>query len=70
MWAGWKHDNTKVPVVLAGGLRGTLQSGRSLDYLYAGDDNRRLCGLYFGIVDRMDGKLDHSGDADPRLASL
>ena len=27
MWAGWKHDNMKVPVVLAGGLGGTLQDG-------------------------------------------
>jgi len=22
MWAGWKHDNMKVPVVMAGGLGG------------------------------------------------
>ncbi len=41
MWAGWKHDNMKLPVVTAGGLGGTLKTGRSLDYLYAGDDNRK-----------------------------
>ena len=31
MWAGWKHDNMKLPVVTAGGLQGTLQTGRSLE---------------------------------------
>jgi Protein of unknown function (DUF1552) len=68
MWAGWKHDNMKVPVVLAGGLGGTLQTGRSLDYLYAGDENRKLCSLYLGIMDRLGIQLDHFGDADTRLA--
>jgi hypothetical protein len=70
MWAGWKHDNMKVPVVLAGGLGGALQTGRSLEYLHAGDDNRRLCSLYLGIMDRMGVELDRFGDADTRLAGL
>ena len=70
MWAGWKHDNMKVPVVLAGGLQGTLETGRALDYLYAGDDNRKLCSLYLSIMDRMGVKLDHFGDAETRLANL
>jgi hypothetical protein len=70
MWAGWKHDNMKVPVVLAGGLGGTLETGRSLDYLYAGDDNRKLCSLYLSLMDRMGVKLDHFGDAETRLANL
>jgi len=43
IWAGWKHDNMKLPVVTAGGLGGSLKTGRSLNYLYAGDDNRRVC---------------------------
>jgi hypothetical protein len=70
MWAGWKHDNMKVPVVTAGGLGGTLQTGRSLDYLYAGDENRKLCSLYLSIMDRMGVTLDHFGDSDQRLANL
>jgi hypothetical protein len=70
MWAGWKHDNMKVPVVLAGGLGGALETGRSLDYLYAGDDNRKLCSLYLSLMDRMGVKLDHFGDADTRLTGL
>jgi hypothetical protein len=67
MWSGWKHDNMKVPVVTAGGLGGTLETGRSLDYLYAGDDNRKLCSLYLSIMDRMGVALDRFGDADTRL---
>jgi hypothetical protein len=70
MWAGWKHDNMKLPVVTAGSLGGTLATGRALDYLPAGDDNRRLCSLYLGIMDRMGVKLDRFGDTDKRLANL
>jgi hypothetical protein len=67
MWAGWKHDNRKLPVVTAGSLGGTLETGRSLEYLYAGDGNRRLCSLYLSIMDRMGVALDRFGDADTRL---
>jgi Protein of unknown function (DUF1552) len=70
MWAGWKHDNMKLPVVLAGGLGGALETGRSLDYLYAGDDNRKVCSLYLSLMDRMDVTLDRFGDASTRLANL
>jgi 6-phosphogluconolactonase len=54
----------------SGGLGGMLETGRSLDYLYAGDDNRRLCSLYLSIMDRMGVKLDHFGDAETRLRDL
>jgi len=70
MWAGGEHDNMKLPVVLAGGLGGTLQTGRSLDYLNAGDDNRRVCSLYLSLMDRMGVIVNRFGDADSRLAGL
>jgi hypothetical protein len=70
MWSGWKHDNMKLPVVLAGGLGGTLETGRSLDYLSKGDANRKLCSLYLSIMDRMGVKLDRFGDAEARLEGL
>lgn len=70
MWAGWKHDNMKLPVVLAGGLGGTLKTGRSLDYLNAGDENRKVCSLYLSIMDRMGVKRNAFGDAETRLAGL
>ena len=70
MFSGTKHDNNKVPVVTVGGLGGSLKTGRALDYLNAGDDNRKLCNLYLGLLDRMDVRLDHFGDADARLAGF
>ena len=70
MWSGWKHDNMKLPVVTAGGLGGTLETGRSLNYLYAGDENRKLCSLYLSLMDRMGVVLDRFGDAEIRLAEL
>ena len=70
MWAGWKHDNMKLPVVTAGGLGGTLKTGRLLNYLYAGDENRRVCSLYLSLMDRMGVKVDRFGDAETRLTDL
>ena len=70
MWIGRKHDNTRLPVVLAGGLGGTLETGRSLNYLDVGEDKRKMCGLYLSIMDRMGLKVDHFGDADTRLERL
>jgi hypothetical protein len=70
MWIGRKHDNTRLPLVLAGGLGGTLETGRTLDYMGAGDDNRKLCSLYLSIMDRMGVKLDQFGDASTRLQRL
>ncbi len=70
MWAGRKHDNLRLPIVLAGGLGGTLKTGRTLNYLKAGNENRKLCSLYLSLMDRMDVKLDRFGDADSRLANL
>ena len=70
MWSGWKHDNMKLPVVTAGGLGGTLKTGRALEYLYAGDDKRKLCSLFLSIMDRFGVRLEKFGDADTRLAGL
>ncbi|MBY0232067.1 MAG: DUF1552 domain-containing protein [Gemmataceae bacterium] len=64
------HNGTRVPVVLAGGLGGTLKTGRTLDYLKAGDQKRKLCGLYLGLMDRMGLELPSFGDAKERLAGL
>ena len=70
MWSGSKHDSTKVPLLTAGGLGGTLPTGRTLDYSKAGDDNRKLCSFYLSILDRMGLTVDHFGDANTRLAGL
>lgn len=70
MWSGRRHDNSKLPLVLAGGLGGTLKTGRTLNYREAGDENRKICSLYLSIMDRMGVKLDQFGDAETRLANL
>ncbi|MDZ4798653.1 MAG: DUF1552 domain-containing protein [Bryobacteraceae bacterium] len=70
MWIGRKHDNTRLPLVTAGGLGGTLKTGRTLDYVNAGDENRKLCSLFLSIMDRMDVRVDRFGDADTRLAGV
>lgn len=70
LWSGRKHDNTRLPLVMAGGLGGTIETGRALDYLGAGEENRKLCSLYLSIMDRMGLKLERFGDADTRLERL
>ena len=70
LWIGRKHDNSRLPIVTAGGLGGTLQTGRVLDYQTAGDGNRKLSSLYLSLMDRMGVKLDKFGDADTRLERL
>ena len=70
LWIGRLHDNSRLPLVLAGGLGGTLETGRALNYLKAGDDNRKMCSLYLSIMDRMGIKLDRFGDATTRLENL
>ncbi|QDU96841.1 DUF1552 domain-containing protein [Lignipirellula cremea] len=64
------HNGRQVPCVLAGGLGGKLTTGRSLDYLKAGDGNRKLCSLYLSLMDRMGLELPEFGDADERLSGL
>jgi hypothetical protein len=70
MWSGTKHDSTKVPVLLVGGMGGTLATGRVLDYTDRGDDNRKLCGLYLSLLNRMGVKADRFGDATAPLDGL
>lgn len=70
MWSGTRHDASKLPLVLAGGLGGTLPTGRVLDYTGKADGDRKLCALYLSLMDRMGVKRDRFGDADQRLAGF
>ena len=70
MWSGSQHDSSKVPVLLAGGLGGALQTGRVLDFKERGDENRKLCSLYLSLMYSMGAKLERFGDAEERLAGL
>src|SRR5689334_13249052 len=70
MWIGRKHDNTRLPLVLAGGLGGTLKTGRTLNYLNDGEDNRKMCSLYLSLMDRFGVKLGEFGDSHTGLERL
>jgi hypothetical protein len=70
MWSGSKHDSNRLPILMAGGLGGTIATGRVLDFMDRGDANRKLCSLYLSIMDRMGVKQDRFGDADAPLAGL
>ena len=70
MWSGSRHDSTKVPILLAGGLGGSLETGRVLDFIGESDDDRKLCSLYLSLMDRMGVSQKRFGDAEKRLAGL
>lgn len=70
MWSGNRHDSTRLPLLTVGGLGGALQTGRVLNYLDKGDQNRKVCSLYLSLMDKMGVTLDHFGDADARLAGI
>jgi hypothetical protein len=70
MWSGSRHDSSKVPLILVGGLGGTLPTGRVLDYTRRGDENRKLCSLYLSLMNRMGVRTDRFGDATGQLAGL
>jgi hypothetical protein len=70
LFVGRKHENTRLPLVLAGGLGGTLATGRTLNNLEANEDNRKMCSLYLSLMDRYGVKLDQFGDSRTRLEQL
>lgn len=70
MWSGSKHDSTKVPLLTLGGLGGTLEIGRVLNYEGQADGDRKLCSLYLSLMQRMGLPADRFGDADAPLAHL
>ncbi|MDQ2947045.1 MAG: DUF1552 domain-containing protein [Acidobacteriota bacterium] len=70
LWIGRKHDNTRLPLLLAGGLGGTLETGRTLDFVGQSEDKRKMCSLYLSLMDRFGIKLDQFGDAQERLARI
>ncbi len=70
LFDGDAHSADQLPIVLAGKAGGVWQTGRMLDYLDKGNDNRRVCSLYLSLMDTMGVQLDRFGDTDKRLAGL
>jgi hypothetical protein len=70
MWSGSRHDSSRVPLLTAGGLGGTIRTGRVLNYLDHGDDDRKLCSLYLTLMQRMGLDVDQFGDATAPLSDF
>lgn len=70
LFDGDAHGADQLPIVLAGKAGSALQTGRILNYLDKGNDNRRACSLFLSVMDMMGVQLDRFGDADNRLAGL
>ena len=68
MWSGSQHNSTKVPLLMAGGLGQTIETGNVLDYTDQPDDGRKLCGLYLSLMQRMGLAANTFGDADSPLS--
>ena len=68
LWVGRTHDNTRLPLVLAGGLGGSLETGRTMSYLGQSDDSRKMCALYLSLLERFGVEADSFGDAEAPLA--
>jgi hypothetical protein len=69
LYDGDAHGADQLPIVLAG-HGGGLKTGRVLDYMDKGNDNRRACSLYLSLMHRMGVKAERFGDTDKLLADL
>jgi Protein of unknown function (DUF1552) len=67
LYDGDAHGADQMPIVLAGRAGGALKTGRILDFLDKGNDNRRACSLYLSMMDIMGVRLDRFGDTAQRL---
>lgn len=62
------HSAPKIPLLMAGGLGGTMPTGRSLDYEQAKE--RRMSSLYLSLLDRMGLHLDSFGNSNQQLPEV
>ena len=62
------HSAPKVPLLVAGGLSGTMKTGRTMDFENARD--RKLSSLFLGLMDRLEAPLPQFGNATEHLVGL
>ena len=67
MWSGSKHDSTKVPLLMAGDLGGSIATGNVLNFKDRPDAERKLCSLYLTLLQCMGHEAKSFGDADTTL---
>ena len=59
------HDASQLPVILLGSAGGRIKGGRALDY--SGKPDRQMCRLYLSMMDKMNVRPPHFGDASRPL---
>jgi hypothetical protein len=63
MFSGSKHDSSKVPLLTLGGLDGTLNTGRVMNFVDRPESEKKLCSLYLSLMNRMGVAATQFGDA-------
>jgi hypothetical protein len=63
---GNRHNHDDLPVLLAGGGRGTLRPGRHVRY----PDETPLSNLFLSLLDRFEARIERLGDSTQRLSGL
>lgn len=63
---GNRHNNENLPIVLAGGGAGTLETGRHIRY----STETPMCNLFMSMLDRMGVDAPFIGDSTGRLGGL
>ncbi|QDU35724.1 hypothetical protein Mal4_00060 [Maioricimonas rarisocia] len=62
------HNAGQLPVILVGRGGGSLETGRTLDYL--DQPNRKMCSLYLSLLDKFGVHLEEFGDSRERLPGV
>lgn len=62
------HNAPKVPLLMAGGLGGSFQTGRSLDFEHRRD--HKMSSLYLSLMDRMGVRLKTFGNSTEQLTGI
>ena len=63
MFSGSKHDSSKLPLLTLGGLDGTLNTGRVMNFVDRPESEKKLCSLYLSLMNRMGVAATQFGDA-------
>ncbi len=63
---GNRHNNENLPIILAGGGAGTVETGRHLRY----DTETPMCNLFMSMLERMEVNVPFIGDSTGRLPGL
>ena len=70
MFSGSKHDSSKVPLLTLGGLTGTLNTGRVMNFVDRPESEKKLCSLYLSLMNRMGVAATQFGDASVPLDNV